>query len=280
MRFGIWTSQSKPWSETLAEWQEVEQIGYDCAGICDHLMPTAGDEDGWFHEGWTMLSALAALVPRLRLSILVSSNTFRHPVLLAKEAVTIDHISNGRLDLGIGAGWFVREHDAYGLELGEPGERVDRFEEALEVINALLNDRRTSYEGTHFQLDDAPFQPKPVQERLPIMIGAQKPRMLSLVAKHADIWNLNHGPAAMREMGATLNAACERIGRDPSEIRWSAFAFSRVLDREPFDSIDDFRAVTEDYLDAGATEIYYRMPETPEGRDVLRESAELLDDYR
>jgi alkanesulfonate monooxygenase SsuD/methylene tetrahydromethanopterin reductase-like flavin-dependent oxidoreductase (luciferase family) len=279
-RFGIWTSQSKPWSETLAEWQLIERLGFDCAGIVDHFMPTGGDLDGWFHEGWTMLAALAALVPRIRLSILVTGNTYRNPALLAKEAVTIDHVSGGRLDLGIGAGWYAREHDAYGWELHSPGERVDMLDEALEVIRSLLNERRTSYAGRYYQLDDAPFQPKPVQARLPIMIGAQKTRMLALVAKHADIWNLNHNPAAMREFGVTLRRACEAIGRDPAEIRWSAFAMAGDLGRDPFDSLDDFRFVTEDYLDAGATEIYYRMPETPRGRDVLPRAAEVLGEYR
>lgn len=243
-------------------------------------MPTAGDEDGWFHEGWTMLAALAALVPRVRLSILVTGNTYRNPVLLAKEAATVDHISGGRLDLGIGAGWFAREHEAFGWELGSPGERVDKLDEALEIIKSLLENRRTTFKGEYYRLDNAPFQPKPVQEMLPIMIGAQKPRMLGLVAKHADIWNLNDGPEAMKRGGEILNAACERIGRDPSSIRWSAFAFRRVLDREPFDSIDNFRSVTEQYLEAGATEIYYRMPETPEGREVLGQAAAILDDYR
>ena len=243
-------------------------------------MPTAGDEDGWYHEGWTLLAALAALVPRVRICNLVTGNTYRSPGLLAKEAVTIDHISGGRLDFGIGAGWFEREHLAYGWELGSPGERVEKLDEALHVIDSLLRNRRTTFTGKHYRLEDAPFQPKPVQDRLPIMIGAQKPRMLDLVARHADIWNVNHNADAMREFGATLNAACERIGRNPSEIRWSAFAFSRVLDREPFDSVDNFRTLTEQYLDAGATEIYYRIPETPEGRDVLARAAAMLGDYR
>ena len=280
IRFGIWTSQSKQWTETLEEWQLIERLGFDCAGIVDHFMPTGGDEDGWFHEGWTMLAALAALVPRIRLSILVSGNTYRNPVLLAKEAATVDHISGGRLDLGIGAGWYVREHEAYGLPLGSPGSRVDRLDEAIEIIRSLLTNRRTSFAGQHYELDDAPFQPKPVQSHLPLMIGAQKPRMLGLVAKHADIWNLNHGPEAMAEFGRTLNEACKRIDRDPKEIRWSAFAFRSVLDREPFDSVSDFRAVTEQYREAGATEIYFRMPETSGGREVLARAAEILDDYR
>ena len=279
-RFGIWTSQSKHWEETLAEWQIIERLGFDCAGIVDHFMPTAGEEDGWFHEGWTMLAALAALIPRVRISILVSGNTYRNPVLLAKEAATVDHVSGGRLDLGVGAGWFVREHEAYGFELGSAGSRVDRLDEALQVIDSLFTNRRTTFQGAYYTVDDAPFQPKPIQDHLPIMIGAQQPRMLGLVAKHADIWNVNHGPEAMERFGRTLVEACERINRDPDEIRWSAFAFRSVLDREPFDSIDDFRAVTEQYLAAGATEIYYRMPETPTGREMLERAAEILDDYR
>jgi alkanesulfonate monooxygenase SsuD/methylene tetrahydromethanopterin reductase-like flavin-dependent oxidoreductase (luciferase family) len=280
IRFGIWTSQSKPWGETLAEWQSIERLGFDCAGIVDHFMPTAGDEDGWFHEGWTMLAALAALIPRVRLSILVTGNTYRNPVLLAKEAATLDHISGGRLDLGIGAGWYAREHEAFGWELGTPGARVERLDEALEIIQSLFTQDRTSYSGVHYQLEDAPFQPKPLQARLPIMIGAQQPRMLGLVARHADIWNVNHGPEAMARFGQTLTAACERIGRDPAAIRWSAFAFRSVLDREPFDSLDDFRTVTEDYLAAGASEIYFRMPETPRGRETMAAAAEILADYR
>lgn len=227
-----------------------------------------------------MLAGLAALVPRIRLSILVSGNTYRHPALLAKEAVTVDHISGGRLDLGLGAGWYVREHKAYGFELGSAGSRVDRLDEALTIIRSLTSQRRTTYSGEHYALDDAPFEPKPIQDHLPVMIGAQKPRMLGLVAKHADIWNLNHGPEAMREFGQTLNEACERINRDPSEIRWSAFAFTSVLDRDPFDSLDNFRSVTEQYLEAGATEIYFRMPETSAGREVLAASSEIIDDYR
>lgn len=279
-RFGIWTSQSKPWQETLDEWQLIERLGFDCAGIVDHFMPTAGDEDGWFHEGWTMLAALAALVPRMRISILVTGNTYRNPVLLAKEAVTVDHVSGGRLDLGVGAGWYEREHDAYGWELGTPGMRVDMLDEALEIIHSLLTSRRTTFHGDHYTIEDAPFQPKPHQDKLPIMIGAQKPRMLGLVARHADIWNLNHGPEAMTRFGATLVEACERIDRDPSEIRWSAFAMRSVLDRDPFESVDAFRAVTEQYIEAGASEIYFRMPETPEGREVLLAVPEVFGEYR
>ncbi len=281
LRFGIWTSQSKPWEETLAEWQRIEQLGFDCAGVVDHFMPTAGSEDGDFFEGWTLLTALASLVPRLRVAILVSGNTYRNPVLLAKQAVTLDHITGGRVDLGLGAGWYAREHDAYGWELYQPGQRVDMLREALQMIKQLQSNNRTTFTGNFYTLENAPFEPKPLQpDGLPIMIGAQKPRMLRLVAEYADIWNLNHGPAAMETFGATLNSMCQEIGRDPKSIRWSAFAFRSVLDRDPFEDIDSFRMITEQYLRAGASEIYYRYPETEAGVEVLNKAAELLDDYR
>lgn len=280
LRFGIWTSQAKPWEETLAEWELIEWLGFDCAGIVDHFMPTGGSEDGWFQEGWTLLAALAARVPRLRIATLVTGNTYRNPALLAKQAATVDHVSGGRLDLGIGSGWYAREHRAFGWDLPPAGVRVDMLDETLQVIKLLFSNERSNFDGRYYRLEDAPFQPKPVQRHVPIMIGAQKPRMLALAAKHADIWNVNHGPEQMREFGVTLTRACEAIGRDPASIRRSAFAFRSVLDRDPFESISNFRTVTERYLDAGASEIYFRIPENEAGLEVLQEAAGILDEYR
>lgn len=279
LRIGIWTSQSIPWDTIREQWQTIEELGFDCAGNVDHFMPTAGDEDVDFLEGWTMISALAAMTPRVRVAVLVSGNTYRHPVLLAKQAVTLDHITGGRVDLGIGAGWYVREHEAFGWDLPPAGTRVDMLDEALQVIRSLTTRQRTTFAGEHYQLDDAPFQPKPVQERLPIMIGAQKSRMLRLVAEHADTWNVNHNPEKMAEFGAVVDKHCAAIGRDPASIRRSGFAFIGVLGHDPFADIDTWRKDVQDYIASGASEVYFKFPEGG-SVETLEQAARILPELK
>jgi alkanesulfonate monooxygenase SsuD/methylene tetrahydromethanopterin reductase-like flavin-dependent oxidoreductase (luciferase family) len=279
LRLGIFTSQSQPWESVLDQWQTIEGLGFDCAGIVDHFMPTAGDEDGDFHEGWTLITALATLVPRIRVAVLVSGNTYRNPVLLAKQAVTLDHITGGRLDLGIGAGWFVREHEAYGFDLPPAGVRVDMLNESVQMIRSLVTQQRTTFDGTYYHLRDAPFQPKPVQEHLPIMIGAQKNRMLRVVAEHADIWNVNHNPEKMVEFGKVLDKHLADIGRDPATLRRSGFAFASVLGGDPFADIDTWRGHVQDYIAAGASEIYFRFPDGT-SRKTLDQAAAILPELR
>lgn len=261
LRIGIWTSQSIPWQTIQEQWQTIEGLGFDCAGLVDHFMPTSGDEEVDFLEGWTLISALAALTPRVRVAVLVSGNTYRNPALLAKQATTLDHVTGGRVELGIGAGWFVRDHEAFGWDLPPAGVRVDMLGEALQVIRSLTTQQRTTFSGRHYQLDNAPFQPKPVQQRLPIMVGAQKSRMLRLVAEHADIWNVNHNPEKMAEFGQILDKHCADIGRDPSSIRRSGFAFQGVLGHDPFADLATWRKVVQEYISAGASEIYFKFPE-------------------
>lgn len=261
LRIGIWTSQSQPWASVLDQWQTIERLGFDCAGIVDHFMPTAGDEDNLFHEGWTLISALAAIVPRVRVAVLVSGNTYRNPALLAKQAVTLDHVTGGRVDLGLGAGWYVREHEAFGFDLPRAGVRVDMLAESVQIIRSLVTQQRTTFNGEHYQIHDAPFQPKPIQEHLPLMIGAQKSRMLRVVAEHADIWNVNHNPEKMADFGKVLTKHCEDIGRDPKSIRRSGFAFIGVLGRDPFANLDTWREIVNEYIQAGASEVYFKFPE-------------------
>jgi alkanesulfonate monooxygenase SsuD/methylene tetrahydromethanopterin reductase-like flavin-dependent oxidoreductase (luciferase family) len=264
----------------MAQWDLIEECGFDCAGMTDHLMPTAGDPDQPFLEGWTALTGLAVTHPRLRVAVLVSGNTYRNPALVAKMAVTLDHATGGRVDLGLGAGWFEREHEAYGFQFPSAGDRVEMLREAIEVIRALTRGGRTTYAGRHYQLVDAPFAPLPVQNGgLPIMVGAQGDRMLRLVAEQADIWNLNHGPAKMTELGAILDRRCAEIGRDPRSIRRSAFGFPSVLDRDPFESVESYVAVVRQYIAAGASEITLRMP-GPERHDTLRAIGDVLPELR
>lgn len=281
LRIGIFLPPDT-WEASLRAWQLVEQLGFDCAGVTDHFMPTSGEGEALdkpFPEAWTLLSALAARSERMRVAVLVAGNTYRNPVLLAKQAVTLDHITGGRVDLGIGAGWYEAEHRKFGWEFPTAGTRVDMLEEALQIIRSLFAERRTTFRGEHYQLDNAPFQPKPVQERLPIMIGGQKRRMMGLVARYGDIWSIDHGPDEMRASGGMLEAACDEIGRDPGEIRRSAFVVSRRAGREPWDSLDDFLAVLNSYIDAGASEVYFKMPDEA-GRNLLHEVGQRLPDLR
>ena len=190
-RFGLFLSQAnKSWSQTLDDFQMAEELGFDHAWLVDHLVDTDGPPENGCLEGWTLLSAIAARTSRIRIGILVSSNTFRHPALLLKEAVTVDHVSDGRLILGIGTGWNVDEHRRYGIDLPEPAERVDRFEEAIQLISALMGQERTTFEGRFYRSDDARLRPPPIQRpRIPILIAAHRPRMLRIAARYADQWD-------------------------------------------------------------------------------------------
>ena len=147
-RFGLFLSQAnKSWRQVLDEFQMAEELGFDHAWLCDHLLDTDGPPDHPIHEAWTLLAALAASTSRIRLGVLVSSNTFRHPAVLLKQAVTVDHVSNGRLILGLGTGWYGDEHRRYGIPLPPPGPRVDRFEEAVQVVRLLMSDATRHLHG-------------------------------------------------------------------------------------------------------------------------------------
>ena len=164
----------------LEEFLEAEELGFDHAWLVDHLVDTDGRPEDGCLEAWTLLAAIAASTKRIRLGVLVSSNTFRHPAILLKEAVTVDHISGGRLILGIGTGWHEDEHRRYGIDLPPAPERVDRFEEAVKVISLLMAQERTTFQGRYYQIDDARLEPRPLQQpRIPILIAAHRPRMLA-----------------------------------------------------------------------------------------------------
>jgi alkanesulfonate monooxygenase SsuD/methylene tetrahydromethanopterin reductase-like flavin-dependent oxidoreductase (luciferase family) len=240
LRFGLFISQAnKLWPQVLDEFLMAEELGFDHAWLVDHLVDTDGPPENGCLEGWTLLAALAAQTSRIRLGVLVSSNTFRHPALLLKEAVTVDHISNGRLILGMGTGWHADEHQRYGVDLPEPAERVDRFEEAVEIVTKLMGEDTTTFKGRFYQLDDARLQPPPIQRpRIPILIAAHRPRMLRIAAKYADQWDTFAAMAGTATDGveaevgdriALLDRACVEIGRDPAEIRRSTWASADAL---------------------------------------------------
>jgi F420-dependent oxidoreductase-like protein len=213
--------QQISWAELRETWQEVETLGFDTLWMNDHLLPSVGPSDAPNLEGWTLLGAAAALTTHVRIGVMVASNTFRHPAVLAKMATTVDHISGGRLILGIGSGYFAQEHQVYGIPLHTPSRRARQLEEALQVIYKLWTEEDASFSGTYYRLANAPFAPKPLQKpHPPIMIGGTGEKLtLPLVAKYADLWNAGGlGLDALARKIAILDEHCARIGRDGSEI--------------------------------------------------------------
>ncbi len=228
MRFSIWPSVARPWDEIHEIAAHCERTGWDTVYIADHFMPNgpgAAPLDGDTLECWSVIAALAALVPRVRLASLVTSVTYRHPAVLAKIAAAVDQVSHGRLTLGVGAGWQENEHAAYGIALGTVRERMDRFEEAVQILRSLLGQPRTAFSGRYFQLRDAPNQPAPVQDRLPLLIGGGgERRTLHIAARYADHWNCWTTPDVLAHKVSVLRAHCEQVGRDPGEIHVSTQA--------------------------------------------------------
>ena len=199
----------------------ADASGADDLWIDDHLLADEGDPDGPKLEGWTTLAAVAAVTTRARLGLLVAANTFRSPALTAKLATTLDHISGGRAILGLGGGWFEDEHRAFGLDFGSGfGERLDRLAESVELIRRLLDGERIAdHAGPFYRLRDALAEPRPIQRRLPILIGGSGPqKTLRIVARHADMWNAYGSPASLAAVDAILRDRCAEVGRDEAEI--------------------------------------------------------------
>lgn len=228
MRFSIWPTLSQPWDDVLTVSRHAEATGWDGVYVADHFMADAGGGFGPAEaptlESTAAISALAGLTERLRLGTLVLGNTYRHPAVVANWAATVDHLSDGRLVLGVGAGWQENEHHQYGIDLPAPAERLDRFEEACRVLNGLLREPSVTIEGCHYELSDAICEPKPVQHPLPLLIGGKGDRMLGIVARHADEWNTWGLADTIAERSAVLERRCESIDRDPSTIKRSAQA--------------------------------------------------------
>jgi F420-dependent oxidoreductase-like protein len=224
LRFGLQVAQQQTTVEELKEvWKEAEDLGFDTLWVNDHLLASVGPAEGSELEAWTLLAAMATVTSKVKIGAMVT--TFRHPVLLAKMATTVDHLSNGRLVLGIGAGWFEREHQAYGVTFPSVKDRTKALGESLEVITKLwAADPTASFKGQYYTLTDAPFMPKPLQKpHPPIMIGGiGEKRILPLVAKYAQMWNIpNLEPDKIAEKGKVLQEACKKIGRNCAEIEWS-----------------------------------------------------------
>lgn len=216
------------YADTLAMTRAGEEAGFHAALLAEHYYPSSGRPVEIAADAWVFLGALARDTARIRLGTLVSPVTFRHPAVLAKMATSLDHLSDGRAELGIGAGWLAAEHSAHGFPFGSGPERVDLLEEQLQVITGLWGGGPFSHSGTHYQLADCHFTPQPVQRpRLPILVGGASSarRLPRLAARYGDEYVIGRGtPAICRETRDLLDRACATIGRDPAEVSLALFA--------------------------------------------------------
>lgn len=232
MRFGFWPNPRSDYEATKTLAQHAEATGWDGIWLADHFLP---DEDELIpiHECWVTMAALARDVPRVRLGTLVTGNSYRHPAILANMVATLDHLSGGRVVLGLGSGWQKNEHEAYGIDFGTAGYRLRKLNEACQVIKGLFNNDHFDFDGEFYQLKNAPMEPKPKQENLPLMIGGGGEKVtLRIVAKYADEWNVWGDVDTLIHKMNVLDTHCEDVGRNPADIERSAVALLFLTDDE------------------------------------------------
>jgi F420-dependent oxidoreductase-like protein len=310
VKFGVQTTnQDFTYEELVAAWKDVESLGFDSAWLFDHFIPILGaNEDGPCLEGWTALSALAAETTKIRIGTLVTGNTYRNPALLAKMATTVDIVSKGRLDLGIGAAWAEREHEAYGFPFYTPKVRAQRLDEALQVIRKLWTEDHPSFDGKFYTLKNAPFAPKPVQQpHPPIVIGGQGEKwIMPLVGRYADGWNVPIGlsPEDIAKRLTIVRETCGQAGRaDCADIEVSAFlvlysisdiplagpvlglasrmiAGDRVQKSLLAGSPEAIRKKIQTYVDAGVTHVIMNIQPPYDGKMMRRFASEVMPSFR
>jgi len=272
MRFGLDVAQQRiSWDELVRRVRLAEELGFDGVWGFDHFQPMYGDGPGETFEGMTTLAALAGVTTRVRLGLLVTGMTYRHPSVFAAQAMTVDHASHGRLELSFGAAWFDKEHHELGIPFPPVAERFDLLEDALEIVTRLFTGEVVSYGGHHVSLRDARLRPVPVQQpRPPIWIGGTGPRRtLPLVAKYADVWHAFGTPSSLREASARVDELAAEAGRDPASI---LRAGSLSLD-----DLDTARKHAAKWRDAGFGYLVCGWPGAGAGQ-VERFVAEVLPD--
>lgn len=256
--FKVWPRDIE-WRELRDIWMAADDAGdWDGGWLFDHFYPPRPGQRAAIHEAWTLLASLAAVTHRLRLGVMVSSNTFRHPSLLAKMALTVDHVSDGRLEVGLGAGWHAEEHEAFGIDLPPAADRWERLSEACAILDGLMTGERFSFAGTHYQLAGAEPGLGPIQRpRPPIVIGGVGPkRTMPIVARWADHWNYYEKPISLtgfRTARTRLHSLCDEIGRDPADI---AISVQMLYPGSPGEA----RELAARFTEAGADQILMSFP--------------------
>ena len=251
-------------------WRVADEGGFDHLWNFDHFNPIVGDVGGDIFEGWTLLAAMAEATQRVRIGCMVTGNSYRHPGVLAKIAVTVDHLSNGRLEFGIGAGWAEVEHRMLGLDFHTTGGRIRRLREAVEICKALWTQSQVNYDGRYYKLQDAVAEPKPVQKpHPPIWIGGSGEQLtLGVVAELANAWN-HTGPAAEAEHKLqVLDRHCAEVGRDPGTVR-------RTVQMRYAGDVEETLRTTEEMHKLGFADVIYTV-KVDEGRRLADEVAEKI----
>ena len=274
LRFGIKTVQQfTSYDDLLRVWLEADNIPIiEHAWAFDHFIPLGPDPTGPQLEGWTLLGALATRTNRLRVGLMVTGNTYRHPAVLAKIGATVDNISHGRLDFGIGAGWNELESNMYGIPLYEPGERIRRLGEACEMIKRLWTETVANFDGKYYQLKDARCEPKPVQKPYPPFVigGSGEQLTLRVVAQYANIWNFAGGSVdTFLHKIEVLEEHCAAVGRDPSEIERSIQTI--VNYSNPGETLNSIRP----YIEEGANHIILNL-RAPYPESIVQQVAEKI----
>src|SRR3990172_150384 len=312
VKFGVQATQSGvTWEELLSLWQELDrESNFDHLWLMDHFVTgagTAADSSGPCMEGWTTLAALAQATSRVRLGILVTGNTYRHLAVLAKMATTVDHISGGRLEFGLGAAWHTYEHQAFAIPFHTVRERLERLDEAAQVIKLLWTQPRPKFEGRYYQLDEPPYNPPNVQQPHPAILigGSGRKRTLRTVAKYADATNVQGTPEEVRRLFEVLEGHCREVGRDYSQIRRTmqlllfltddpgfqqrvvqgVMAFRGVGEEEArrsvlLGSVEDVKSQVREFADAGVQEIMLAQFPRTHRESLLRFSQEVAPAFR
>jgi F420-dependent oxidoreductase-like protein len=259
MRIDIKAAQhDRDWANMLAYAQDTEATPiFTGFWLFDHFVPINGHVEGLCLDGWTLLSALAAATRRVRLGLMVGCNGYRYPAVLAKIATTIDQVSNGRLDMGLGAGWFETEYKMYGIPFPPPAQRIRELDEACQVLKLLWTQELADFEGKYYRLEAARHEPKPIQKPYPPLVigGGGEKLTLRVVAKHADVWNSGASPEEALHKSRILDEHCAAIGRDPGTIVRSAQFYMKTAD-----DISWIRERVEAYGEAGFTHIVIGVP--------------------
>lgn len=251
MDVSVILDNGRTWAEIRDLAVAAEELGVHAVYVCDHFMEDRDDgrtDDRPFLECGMLLAGLAAVTSRARLGALVMGSTYRHPAIVANMVTTLDHLSGGRAIAGLGAGWQVNEHLAYGIDLPPPGDLSDRFEETVAVVSSLLREERTDFAGRFFRLVDAPNKPAPVQDRLPVLVaGGGEKRTLPTAARYADIWHVWGRPEGFAAKSALLEEACAAIGRDPAEIR-RATGFPYPVGTDYREALAPYREICDEFV--------------------------------